>query len=70
VAVAQPVEPAQPLDAHLQPLMAHLDWQGQSIDSLVDSSGIDVATLSGFLMELELMGQVVQVNGLYQRCRV
>ncbi|AXI03434.1 DNA-protecting protein DprA [Aquirhabdus parva] len=69
-AVAQPVEPAQPLDAHLQPLMAHLDWQGQSIDSLVDSSGIDVATLSGFLMELELMGQVVQVNGLYQRCRV
>jgi DNA processing protein len=66
----QQVSSAVPIEAHLQPLMAHLDWTGQSVDALVESSGIDVATLSGLLMELELSGLVTQVNGLYQRCRV
>jgi DNA processing protein len=61
---------ATPIELHLQPLMAYLDWTGQSVDALVDSSGIDIATLSGLLMELELSGLVTQVNGLYQRCRV
>lgn len=61
---------AMPVELHLQPLMVHLDWTGQSVDTLVESSGIDVATLSGLLMELELSGLVTQVNGLYQRCRV
>jgi DNA processing protein len=61
---------AVPVESHLQPLMLHLDWTGQSVDVLVESSGMDVATLSGLLMELELSGLVTQVNGLYQRCRV
>jgi DNA processing protein len=64
------VSSAAPIELHLQPLMAHLDWTGQSVDALVDSSGIDIATLSGLLMELELSGLATQVNGLYQRCRV
>lgn len=64
------VSSATPLEPHLQPLMVHLDWTGQSVDTLVETSGMDVATLSGLLMELELSGLVTQVNGLYQRCRV
>lgn len=68
--VDQTVSSASPIEPHLQPLMVHLDWTGQSVDTLVESSGIDVATLSGLLMELELSGLVTQVNGLYQRCRV
>lgn len=68
--VEQSVSSATPLEPHLQPLMVHLDWTGQSVDTLVESSGIDVATLSGLLMELELSGLVTQVSGLYQRCRV
>ncbi len=68
--VDQTVSSATPIEPHLQPLMVHLDWTGQSVDTLVESSGIDVATLSGLLMELELSGLVTQVGGLYQRCRV
>lgn len=68
--VERSVSSATPLEPHLQPLMMHLDWTGQSVDTLVESSGIDVATLSGLLMELELSGLVTQVSGLYQRCRV
>jgi DNA processing protein len=64
------VSSAVPIEPHLKPLMTHLDWTGQSVDALVDSSGIDIATLSGLLMELELSGLATQVNGLYQRCRV
>lgn len=67
---AEQVSAAVPIEPHLQPLMAHLDWTGQSVDALVESSGMDVATLLGLLMELELSGLVTQVNGLYQRCRV
>ena len=69
-ALTTEVTSAMPIEPHLQPLMAHLDWTGQSVDALVDSSGIDIATLSGLLMELELSGLATQVNGLYQRCRV
>ncbi len=68
--VNQSVSSATPIEPHLQPLMVHLDWTGQSVDTLVESSGIDVATVSGLLMELELSGLVTQVSGLYQRCRV
>lgn len=68
--VNQSVSSATPLEPHLQPLMVHLDWTGQSVDTLVETSGMDVATLSGLLMELELSGLVTQVSGLYQRCRV
>jgi len=53
--------------AHLAALLAQLDWTGQSMDRLVDSTGLDIATLSGQLMELELMGLALQVSGRYQR---
>lgn len=55
---------------HLQPLMQYLDWAAQDMDTLVESSGRDVATLSAALMELELLGFVVHSAGRYQRCRV
>jgi DNA processing protein len=64
------VTSAAPIEPHLQALMSHLDWTGQSVDALVDISKIDIAMISGLLMELELSGLVTQINGLYQRCRI
>ena len=46
-----------------------LDWVGISLDSLVDSVNMDIATLTSQLMEMELLGYAVQQGGLYQRCR-
>jgi DNA processing protein len=54
---------------HLQALYQHLDWVGISLDHLVETTHIDVATLSSQLMEMELLGFAVQQAGLYQRCR-
>lgn len=55
---------------HLQPLISHLDWVAQDMDTLVESSGWEIAQLSAALMELELLGHVVHSAGRYQRCRV
>ncbi len=55
---------------HLQPLIGYLDWAAQDMDTLVESSGWEVARLSAALMELELLGHVVHSAGRYQRCRV
>lgn len=57
------------IPAHLQPVYQALDWVGMSLDTLVDITGIDVATLTSHLMEMELLGFAVQQGGLYQRCR-
>jgi DNA processing protein len=54
---------------HLQTLLNQLDWVGQDLDSLVDKNRTDIATLMGWLIELELMGLVMQRGGLYMRCR-
>ncbi|HCN15078.1 MAG TPA: DNA-protecting protein DprA, partial [Moraxellaceae bacterium] len=54
---------------HLQKLLNQLDWVGQDLDSLVDKTHTDIATLMGWLIELELMGLVMQRGGLYMRCR-
>ena len=54
---------------HLQPLYQALDWVGISLDHLVDSVNMDIATLTSQLMEMELLGYAVQRGGLYQRCR-
>lgn len=54
---------------HLQPLYQALDWVGISLDRLVDSVNMDIATLTSQLMEMELLGYAVQQGGLYQRCR-
>lgn len=57
------------LPAHLQQLLSSLDWVGQDMDKLINTTGLDAATLSSQLMELELMGYSVQQGGLYLRCR-
>ncbi|MEY2863164.1 MAG: DNA-protecting protein DprA [Pseudomonadota bacterium] len=62
------VRPVVDVPVHLQPVLAHVDWIGLDMDQLVDSTALDVAVLSGLLMELELLGLVLQVGGRYQRC--
>ncbi|CAB1220008.1 DNA-processing protein DprA [Acinetobacter bouvetii] len=57
------------LPAHLTPLYNQLDWVGQPIDEIVAKQQLDVATLTGQLMELELLGLCMQQAGLYLRCR-
>ncbi len=57
------------IPAHLQTVYQALDWVGISLDDLVDRVKIDIATLTSQLMEMELLGFVVQQGGLYQRCR-
>lgn len=77
-AAAQDAEQAQTVSEasshsipiELQPLMQYLDWTAQDIDTLVESSGWEVAPLSAALMQLELLGHVVHSAGRYQRCRV
>jgi DNA processing protein len=53
----------------LQPLLNQLDWTGVDVDQLLAQAQLDIATLSSQLMELELLGHVIQVGGRYQRCR-
>ncbi|RYY78142.1 MAG: DNA-protecting protein DprA [Moraxellaceae bacterium] len=66
---ARPIAAIAEIPAHLQPVYQALDWVGLSLDALVDSANIDVATLTSHLMEMELLGFAVQQGGLYQRCR-
>ena len=70
-----PAPPTAPLQtpSHLPPylhtLLNQLDWVGQDLDNLVMTTGTDIATLTGWLVELELMGHAMQRGGLYMRCR-
>ena len=54
---------------YLIELYRQLDWIGQDIDQLAESLKLDIATLTGYLMELELSGLCMQQSGLYVRCR-
>ncbi|MFC6053535.1 DNA processing protein DprA [Acinetobacter sp. Ac_877] len=54
---------------YLIPLYKQLDWVGQNIDQLATTLQLDIATLTGHLMELELSGLCMQQSGLYVRCR-
>lgn len=54
---------------HLIPIYKQLDWIGQNLDQLSTQINIDVATLTSYLMELELLGLCMQQSGLYLRCR-
>lgn len=60
---------ANDLPPYLFTLLNQLDWVGQDMDALVEKTQTDVATLTGWLMELELMGLAMQQGGLYMRCR-
>lgn len=53
----------------LNKLLLQMDWVGQDMDTLINITQLDVADLSGQLMELELHGLVMQQGGLYMRCR-
>lgn len=54
---------------HLYKIYQQLDWVGQDLDILAQSLSLDAASLTSALMELELMGHVIQQSGLYLRCR-
>ncbi|WP_315042345.1 DNA-processing protein DprA [Faucicola mancuniensis] len=68
----EPIQPTQTnndIPPHLFSLLNQLDWAGQDLDSLVEKTGLDIATLSGQLIELEIMGLAMAQGGLYLRCR-
>ncbi|WP_374668384.1 DNA-processing protein DprA [Acinetobacter sp.] len=54
---------------HLQSVFDQLDWTGQTLDHLAQSTQLDAAALSSLLMELELAGLAQQQAGCYLRCR-
>lgn len=54
---------------HLYKIYQQLDWVGQDLDQLALILQSDAAQLTAALMELELMGLVIQQSGLFLRCR-
>ena len=62
-------EESSDIPSHLISLYKQLDWVGQDIDQLTAILNLDIATLTGYLMELELSGLCMQQSGLYVRCR-
>jgi DNA processing protein len=62
---------AQPphLPQHLLRLYNQLDWVGQDLDHLSSHLEQDVSSLTGQLMELELLGLSTQQAGMFLRCR-
>ncbi|MFB6331762.1 DNA-processing protein DprA [Acinetobacter variabilis] len=64
---------ADELPAHIPPhllrLYNQLDWVGQDLDHLSHHLQQDVSSLTGQLMELELLGFCTQQAGMYLRCR-
>jgi len=54
---------------HLFMLYQQLDWIGQDLDTLATKLTLNTAELTGYLMELELLGLCIQQSGLYLRCR-
>lgn len=62
--------PGLNIPAHLQATYHLLDWVGQSMDDLIERTTLDIPLLTSQLMELELLGFIVQQGGLYLRCRL
>lgn len=58
---------AADVPTHLQALYEQLDWTGVDLDTLVNKLQQDTQTLLGQLMELELMGLIMQQGGRYLR---
>lgn len=58
------------IPAHLQATYQLLDWVGQTLDDIIERSSLDIPSLSSQLMELELLGFIVQQGGFYLRCRL
>ncbi len=62
-------EESSDIPDYLITLYKQLDWVGQDIDQLATILNLDIATLTAYLMELELSGLCMQQSGLYVRCR-
>ncbi|MEG0488304.1 MAG: DNA-processing protein DprA [Acinetobacter sp.] len=58
------------IPSHLFSIYQHLDWIGQDLDTLAIKLELNIAELTSYLMELELLGLCIQQSGLYLRCRV
>ncbi len=52
---------------HLTPVYEQLDWHGQDLDALLDSTKLTTAQLIAQLMELELFGVISEQSGRYLR---
>ena len=63
------VEAPTYIPTNLLPLYQQLDWVGQDLDQLAQSSPTSAAELTAQLMELELLGLCMQQGGRYLRCR-
>ncbi len=56
-----------PVPKHLDKLFAQIDWKGVDVDSLVHNLQIPTHILLGQLMELELLGLIMEQGGRYVR---
>ncbi len=57
------------LDAELAVVLKALGSGPNSLDTIVDAAGLEAGTVSGILLQLELLGLVSQLPGMrYQRC--
>jgi len=52
---------------HLAPIYEQLDWHGQDLDALLNTTELTPAQLIGQLMELELLGVISVQGGRYLR---
>lgn len=63
--------PLPPINVHLsdplKKLYALIDWSGTDVDTLVSKLALDTQSILGQLMELELMGLIMQQGGRYVR---
>lgn len=71
ITTQHPTESHPPIQVpeHLQSLYQCLEWTGQDIDQLHARSGLDIATLTDYLMQLELFDLCLQQAGVYLRKR-
>ena len=52
---------------HLAPIYEQIDWHGQDLDALLNTTDMSAAQLIGQLMELELLGVIIVQGGRYLR---
>jgi DNA processing protein len=64
----QPQPPTPQLEPQLAAVLATVTTEPTPFDSIVEQAGLDTATVSSSLLQLELLGLVTQLPGMrYQR---
>jgi len=64
-----PERQGPPLDAELAVVLGAIGSGPNSLDTIVEAAGLEPGTVSGILLQLELLGLVSQLPGMrYQRC--